>query len=88
MSTIEELKKLREWEDHAEFKRAENNYPFSGGSKSDPRERRHCVLGYIVALANERGGRLVLGMEDEMPHNISVLSQSKTLISRLMSVRE
>ena len=71
MSTIEELKKLREWEDHAEFKRAENNYPFSGGSKSDPRERRHCVLGYIVALANERGGRLVLGMEDEMPHNVS-----------------
>jgi len=71
MSTIEELKRLREWEDHVEFKRAENNYPFAGGSKSDPRERRRCVLGYIVALANERGGRLVLGMEDEMPHNVS-----------------
>ena len=53
MSTIEELQKLREREDHVEFKKAEHNYPFGGGQKTDPRDRRHCVLGYVVALANE-----------------------------------
>lgn len=62
MSTIEELQKLREREDHVEFKKAEHNYPFAGGQKTDPKDRRHCVLGYVVALANEKGGRLVLGI--------------------------
>ena len=70
MSTIEELKTLREREDHVEFKEAKHNYPFAGGKKSDPRERRHCVLGYVVALANERGGRLVMGMADAYPHEV------------------
>lgn len=70
MSTIEELQKLNEREDHVEFKRAEHNYPFAGGQKTDPRDRRHCVLGYVVALANEKGGRLVLGMADAFPHEV------------------
>ena len=70
MSTIEELQKLSEREDHVEFKKAEHNYPFAGGQKNDPRDRRHCVLGYVVALANERGGRLVLGMADARPHEV------------------
>ena len=70
MSTIEELQKLSEREDHVEFKKAEHNYPFAGGQKTDPRDRRHCVLGYVVALANERGGRLVLGMADARPHKV------------------
>lgn len=61
---------LREREDHVEFKRAEHNYPFAGGKKTEPRDRRHCVLGYVVALANERGGRLVLGMMDAFPHEV------------------
>ena len=56
MSTIEELQKLSEREDHVEFKKAEHNYPFAGGKKTDPRDRRHCVLGYVVALANEKVG--------------------------------
>ena len=70
MSTLAELVHLREREDHIEFKRAQHNYPFAGGQKSDPKDRRHCVLGYVVALANERGGRLVLGMEDAYPHKV------------------
>ena len=68
MSNIQELHGLREREDHVEFKEAKHNYPFAGGQHSDPKERRHCVLGYVVALANERGGRLVLGMTDNYPH--------------------
>jgi ATP-dependent DNA helicase RecG len=56
MKTIEELKQLRESEDCVEFKSARHNYPYNGGKHSDPRDRRHCLLGYIVALANERGG--------------------------------
>lgn len=60
--TIAELQKLRESEDHIEFKEAKHNYPFAGGKHVDLKDRRRCVLGYIVALANEKGGRLVLGM--------------------------
>ena len=71
MTSIDELSILREHEDHIEFKRAKTDYPFSGGQKSDPKDRRHCVLGYVVALANEGGGRLVLGMEDHYPHQVS-----------------
>ena len=67
---IDDLKLLKEKEDHVEFKEAKHNYPFSGGKKSDPKERRHCVLGYIVALANEHGGMLVLGMADKYPHKV------------------
>lgn len=70
MSTIQELQKLRESEDHIEFKEAKRNYPFSGGKHTDPKERRRCVLGYVVALANECGGRLVLGMADHIPHAV------------------
>lgn len=70
MTTIDELKLLREREDHVEFKEAKHNYPFAGGKKTDPSDRRHCVLGYVVALANEKGGRLVLGMADAYPHKV------------------
>lgn len=70
MTDINELKTLKEREDHIEFKKAEHNYPFAGGKKTDIRDRRHCVLGYVVALANERGGRLVLGMMDAYPHEV------------------
>jgi ATP-dependent DNA helicase RecG len=66
--SIEELRSLREHEDHIEFKEAKHNYPFAGGERKEAKERRHCVLGYVVALANERGGRLVLGMADKYPH--------------------
>ena len=80
MSTIDELKMLREREDHVEFKAAEHNYPFAGGKKTDLRDRRHCVLGYVVALANERGGRLALGMHNDYPHEVvgSDFAQNET----------
>jgi ATP-dependent DNA helicase RecG len=65
--TIEELINLRESEDNIEFKEAKHNYPFAGGSHREQSDRRKCFLGYIVALANERGGKLVLGMSDATP---------------------
>lgn len=67
---LSHLSKLREREDHVEFKEAKHNYPFAGGKHADPKERRRCVLGYIVALANEKGGMLILGMADKMPHGV------------------
>ena len=70
MSTIAELQRLREREDHIEFKEAKHNFPFAGGDRKEAKERRHCVLGYVVALANERSGRLVLGMADKYPHAV------------------
>lgn len=84
MKTIEELKQMRESEDCVEFKSARHNYPYNGGKHSDPRDRRHCLLGYIVALANERGGLLVLGMEDKRPHNVCGTDFAKNEVGALV----
>lgn len=65
-----DLSLLKESEDHVEFKEAKRNFDFNGGSHVDPKERRHCILGYIAALANEKGGRLVFGMKDKYPHDV------------------
>lgn len=68
--TIDELKVLREAEDHVEFKEAKRNFPYNGGNRIDQAERRKCFLGYVVALSNEHGGRLVFGMADHYPHDV------------------
>ncbi len=68
--TIKELQQLKESEDKVEFKEAKNNFSFAGGSSTDQTERRKCYLGYVVALANEGGGKLVLGMKDKMSHEV------------------
>ncbi|MDR0863572.1 MAG: putative DNA binding domain-containing protein [Candidatus Symbiothrix sp.] len=70
--TIQELKKLRESENKVEFKEAKKGYNFAGGSHTDPKDRRRCVLGYVVALANEGGGLLVFGIKEKKgsPHEI------------------
>ena len=65
-----ELSLLDESEDHVEFKKAEHDFNFSGGLHTDPKKRRHCILGYVAALANEGGGRLVFGMMDKKPHEV------------------
>lgn len=61
---------LKESEDHIEFKEAKRNFNWDGGEHKDPKDRRHCILGYVAALANEKGGRLVLGMKDPRPHEV------------------
>ena len=68
--TIEQLQHQKEAEDKIEFKAATHNYSYNGGSHINQEERRKCYLGYIVAFANECGGRLVLGMADAMPHQV------------------
>ncbi len=68
--TIKELQQLKESEDKVEFKEAKNNFLFAGGSSTDQTERRKCYLGYIVAFANEGGGKLVMGMKDKIPHEV------------------
>lgn len=79
MVTIEELRNLKETEDNVEFKEAKNNYNFDGGTRTDQKERRKCYLGYVVAFANEGGGKLILGMADSYPHTVvgSNFSQGK-----------
>ena len=67
---LRELSLLKESEDHIEFKEAKRDFNFDGGKHADPKERRHCILGYVAALANERGGRLVFGMKDHRPHEV------------------
>lgn len=67
---LENLKLLKESEDHIEFKEAKNGFNYNGGRHNDPKERRHCILGYVAAMANEGGGRLVFGMADKSPHDI------------------
>lgn len=54
--TITEIKQLKESEDKAELKKAETQYNYNNGRRS--------VLGYVVALANEGGGRLIFGVQE------------------------
>jgi len=68
--TIEKLKKLKESEDKVEFKEARHNFSFAGSEHKAQEDRRKCFLGYVVAFANEGGGKLVLGMTDKRPHKV------------------
>ena len=67
---LRDISLLKESEDHIEFKEAKRNFNYDGGSHHEPKERRHCILGYVAALANEKGGRLVFGMKDHWPHEV------------------
>ncbi|MDN4753749.1 ATP-binding protein [Porphyromonadaceae bacterium W3.11] len=62
--TIDEVKRLRESEDKVEFKEAKKQYKYD--------KDRRSILGYVVALANECGGRLILGVKENNvpPHTI------------------
>lgn len=42
-----------------EFKEAKTNYSFESGNRS--------ICGYVVALANEGGGKLIFGVTDKIP---------------------
>ncbi len=69
--TIEELIKYKETENKVEFKEAKSgNFSFNGGNKTDPKDRRKCIIGYVTAFANEGGGSLVFGVHDQYPHKI------------------
>jgi ATP-dependent DNA helicase RecG len=74
--TIEQLKFMRESEDHVEFKKGEQgNVSYNGAGCSQPKDRRRCILGYVTALCNEGGGNLVIGMHDKYPHAVVGTSQ-------------
>lgn len=84
--TIEALRKCRESEDKVEFKKAQQgNMPYDGATKTKPSDRRRCILGYVVAFCNERGGTLVLGMEDAYPHKVVGTNQCLNAIGDLES---
>lgn len=83
--TIEQLKHLRESEDSVEFKAAEHgNFSYDGGTKTQPKDRRKCILGYVTALCNG-GGTLVLGMHDKYPHKVLGTQQNLNALGVLES---
>lgn len=52
--TIAELKNMQESEDHVEFKKGEHgNVSYNGDDKQQPKDRRCCIPGYVIALCNE-----------------------------------
>lgn len=84
--TIAELKNMRESEDHVEFKKGEHgNVSYNGGEKNKPKDRRKCILGYITALCNECGGRMVIGMHDNYPHQVVGTRQNENALGELES---
>ncbi len=84
MITIDKLKILKESEDKVEFKKGEGgNISYNGGNKSNPSDRRRCILGYVTALCNEEGGYLVIGMNDNYPHEVTGTNQNKDSIGEL-----
>lgn len=65
---LKELKYLIELDEneHLEFKKAENSFSVLG----DSGKNRYSVLGYCVALGNEGGGKLILGISPDKPRKI------------------
>lgn len=77
---------MRESEDHVEFKKGEGgNVSYNGKGKDKPSERRRCILGYVAALCNEGGGRIVIGMHDKHPHAVTGTTQCVNGIGQLES---
>ena len=75
---------MRETEDHVEFKKGEQgNVSYNGGDKVKPKDRRKCILGYVVALCNEGGGRMVIGMKDAYPHEVVGTRQNENALGDL-----
>lgn len=84
--TIPELMNMRESEDHVEFKKGENgNVSYNGAGKDKPQDRRRCILGYVAALCNEGGGRIVIGMHDIHPHKVIGTRQCMNSLGQLES---
>lgn len=84
MWSIEQLKYYKESEDKVEFKKGEHgNVAYDGGSRLKPSERRRCILGYVTALCNEKGGSLVIGMEDKYPHKVVGTRQNENSTGEL-----
>ena len=54
-SELEALLYIRSEDEHIEFKEAKTNFHFEK------------LVDYCVALANERGGKIVLGVSDKPP---------------------
>lgn len=86
---INKLIHLKESEDKVEFKQAKGgNFSYNGGNKTNPLDRRRCILGYVTAFANEGGGYLVLGIEENKkgtPHIVVGTEQSKGALGNLES---
>lgn len=84
MWSIEQLKYCKESEDKVEFKKGEHgNVAYDGGSRLKPSEHRRCILGYVTALCNEKGGSLVIGMEDKYPHKVVGTRQNENSTGEL-----
>ena len=82
--TIQQLQQMRESEDCVEFKAGEGgNVSYDGRGKTNPKDRRRCILGYVIALCNEGGGRLVIGMHDNYPHRVTGTRQAQDAIGQL-----
>ena len=84
--TIAQLSQMRESEDHVEFKKGEGgNISYNGQDKGKPKDRRKCILGYVTALCNEGGGRMVIGMHDKYPHKVIGTKQNENALGELES---
>jgi ATP-dependent DNA helicase RecG len=84
--TTGQLLLLRESEDKVEFKSARGgNFSYDGGSRVAPKERRRCILGYVIAFANEMGGKLVLGVSEGQPHRVVGTEQCTGKLGQLES---
>ena len=84
--TIAQLQQMRESEDHVEFKKGEyGNVSYNGAGKEKPKDRRKCILGYVTALCNEGGGRMVIGMHDDFPHQVIGTKQNENSLGDLES---
>jgi len=57
--------------EHLEFKKAETQFSFDSGRKS--------LCGYYIAMANEKGGKLILGVSNKIPRKATGTNAFKNL---------
>jgi len=62
-NTFEKLLRANKESEHLEFKEAKTSFNLIKGS--------HSLCGYFVAIANEKGGRIIFGVKDELPRKVS-----------------
>lgn len=62
INTFERILNADRESEHLEFKEAKESFPISRGKR--------CLFGYYVGIANEKGGKLILGVTDKIPRKV------------------
>jgi len=79
--TLEELKSIIKKDselENLEFKKAEVDFSVLGGGKT--KRQKNSIYGYCVGIGNKGGGKLILGVTDKKPREITGTGLKTSLV--------